>query len=845
MTTVHPKRLVSLLCVFAFCSTALGSEIGQEIADQISAQSFRHYLDDLLYTHDGDDRDGMTGPQHDPARNEIVTVFQDLNLEVELHSFAYGGGTHYNVVATQIGTMYPDAYFVIGGHYDSAGTPGADDDASGVAGVMEIARVFSQYETKYTIKYMAFDLEEYGLIGSNAYAQQHSGDDIVGMISLDMIAYNMSNACDIYGRPASNSIKQALAAAVQLYGNGLTSTLNSTSDNSDHAPFELIGVPACLLIEEWGNSCYHLPCDSVDSSNYIDYDYAADMTRSVAGWLADQALAYWSWDCDGDGIPDADEIQADPALDCNGNGRLDACEAHGDEDCNENGIPDLCDVFNGTSQDCQPDGIPDDCQDWADCNANGILDQCDLLSGASEDCNGNGVPDECDLAEGTSLDCNANTLPDDCELSEGGLVVYQAPDANGYVYAQSFDDLGVPQYSIKEWDDFTVSAPTPLGKGSAFFTPPDWSGFWMIPFLVEIADAPGGAEAGANVVHSTYGYGEMGSGLVSWDFNDATLPAGTWWLSVQAMGGYNQGGFVYWRRSGGGNPNGSEHYFHNPGGGWGVGTAPVPGSAVYGAPADLAFLLRDSFTGDCNHNGVLDECDLAAGTSVDLDGNGVPDECQDLDPPVNLRWIQVPTPISTTAIRMEAAADDPSGTEYSYVSTGIGSHNRDWDADPTFTDTELEVNRNYNYSVKARDGSAHHNETPYLDGPSLATLIETPTALTFGAMTSSSIVVNAPGSFTRLSANMSGLYFEVLNVSGAPVGGPQANTWVQTQTITATGLTAGQSYRFRVKARNYFGQNETPWYPASGYIRRSIPIQAGPVELPGGHDVGGQEVPLP
>jgi hypothetical protein len=51
-----------------------------------------------------------------------------------------------------------------------------------------------------------------------------------------------------------------------------------------------------------------------------------------------------------------------------------------------------------------------------------------------------------------------------------------------------------------------------------------------------------------------------------------------------------------------------------------------------------------------------------------------------------------------------------------------------------------------------------------------------------------------------------------------PVGGAQANTWVQAQTITAIGLAAGQTYHFRVKARNYYGQTVTPWYPGFGYV---------------------------
>jgi lysyl endopeptidase len=226
---------------------------------------------------------------------------------------------------------------------------------------------------------------------------------------------------------------------------------------------------------------------------------------------------------------------------------------------------------------------------------------------------------------------------------------------------------------------------------------------------------------------------------------------------------------------------------------------------------------------DCNGNQIPDECDIASGYSVDCNANGVPDECEggDLCPPTALHWVQMPTSISTSAITMEAHAVDPSGVEYYFSATGIGSHSRTWSTAGAYTDSGLNVNRNYSYKVKARDQSAAHTETPYTDAVAVATWIETPTALSFGAITDNSIQVSAPGTFTRLTTYLSGLFFEVTKPDGTPVGGSQANTWVQVQTITATGLTAGQTYRFRVKARNYYGVDETAWYPTAGYVNQA------------------------
>ena len=136
-------------------------------------------------------------PNHVAARNWIKEQYEAMGLEVTLRSFNWPGGTNHNVIAIQYGTTFPDEYIVLGGHYDSytyesqSDAPGADDDASGVAGVMETARILSQYDFKYSIIYCAFSAEEYGLYGSGAYAQQcaNQGMSILGYFNLDMTGY--------------------------------------------------------------------------------------------------------------------------------------------------------------------------------------------------------------------------------------------------------------------------------------------------------------------------------------------------------------------------------------------------------------------------------------------------------------------------------------------------------------------------------------------------------------------------------------------------------------------------------------------------------------------------------
>lgn len=298
------KRLGKHLAALAilsllWASTGHASLVDLAVADvvaQVSQETYQHYLDDTLYTHTGDNR-GVNGPEHDLARDNIYAALDSFGLETLIDPLTTGpfrvmppGG---NVVATHYGTVRPDEIFVLGAHYDSVNNPGADDNASGTAAVMEAARVLSQYEFEATILFIAFDEEEVGLVGSSAWVDEYTTDDIQAMISLDMIAYNGSNSnrASIYGREESSPLKDALALAAELYG-GLTAVDFGRLDASDHAPFEDAGFQACLLIEYdvWTNPHYHRPTDTVDTPGYIDYAYATDMVRSAVGYLATAAV---------------------------------------------------------------------------------------------------------------------------------------------------------------------------------------------------------------------------------------------------------------------------------------------------------------------------------------------------------------------------------------------------------------------------------------------------------------------------------------------------------------------------------------------------------------------------
>lgn len=280
--------VIITVCIIPVC---LEAQVASQIVDQVSQSSYTHYLDDLLYTHDGDNR-GF-GAEHDLARTNIFNQFDSFGLNPYLDPFLYNSSTYYNVVAAHPGTTRPEDIYILGAHFDSANNPGADDNGSGTAGVLEAARVLSQYEFEATMVFIAFDREEQGLHGSRAYAQTHTDDNILGMISLDMIAYNDSglNRARIYGREGSAALKQDLVKAISVYGNGLEAADFGALGASDHAPFQDEGFQACLLIEYDSNPYYHSLSDSVDTPGYIDYAFAANMVRGAVGFLATDAVA--------------------------------------------------------------------------------------------------------------------------------------------------------------------------------------------------------------------------------------------------------------------------------------------------------------------------------------------------------------------------------------------------------------------------------------------------------------------------------------------------------------------------------------------------------------------------
>ncbi len=206
-----------------------------------------------------------------------------------------------NVIGTQLGTKYPGRQIVIGAHYDAVTDYAADDNASGVAAVLEAARVLSKYQLDYTVVYVLFDEEELGLIGSAAYAAAASarGDTILWMVNMDMIGWDNDDdgLCNIHSSIVgqSDSLASLMISVNQWYGLGLTPlAYNPSTSRSDHASFWNNSYTAVLLIEAyWGgtndfNSYYHSSSDRV---GFFNVPYFHSMARLAIGTVATLAVA--------------------------------------------------------------------------------------------------------------------------------------------------------------------------------------------------------------------------------------------------------------------------------------------------------------------------------------------------------------------------------------------------------------------------------------------------------------------------------------------------------------------------------------------------------------------------
>lgn len=256
-------------------------------------------------------------PQCELAAAWLLGELGRFNLMPRTEAFALEVGTIYtvhNVVGVVPGVVTPARQVVICGHFDdyTGGpvAPGADDNASGTAGVLEMAKILSDYDFEYTLVFACFTGEEYGLLGSEDYAgkARASNQDIRAVLNMDMIGYNSGppNYVDFYVNTASSWIGQRLLEIGPQFNSPDVLTFSSfnrpTMRGSDHASFWDQGYPAVCVIEDLHDfhPDYHTVGDTLDKLNL---PYFTGIVKTVTAMAADTARPVGpNGDLDADGV---------------------------------------------------------------------------------------------------------------------------------------------------------------------------------------------------------------------------------------------------------------------------------------------------------------------------------------------------------------------------------------------------------------------------------------------------------------------------------------------------------------------------------------------------------------
>lgn len=240
----------------------------------------------------------------------IEHEFSGMNLEVERQNIEYDGKVMPNLIVEIKGKKRPDEIVVVGGHYDTVNnTPGADDNATGVAAMLELARAFARRQPDRTIRFIAFANEEHpggtwDQMGSYAYAKRcrERNENVVGMLSLEMLGvYSDEPGSQHYPSPF-NLFYPTVANFLAFVGNsqGRSFVRRCVATFRRHAKLASEGVAAPSFVKDAGRSdhwsfwqhgydgvmvtdtsnfrypLYHTPKDTVDRLDFTRMTLAVD-----------------------------------------------------------------------------------------------------------------------------------------------------------------------------------------------------------------------------------------------------------------------------------------------------------------------------------------------------------------------------------------------------------------------------------------------------------------------------------------------------------------------------------------------------------------------------------------
>ncbi len=270
-------------------------------------------------------------PGHlDSVRTLIISRLNSHGLMPVVYPFMHGGFEAKNIIGMRQGIAAPNSEYYVGGHYDTVvNSPGADDNGTAIAAMLEAAHVLSPLTFNKTIRYVAWDLEEFGLVGSMDYVNNvlENESDIQGYLNMEMLGY-YTEAPNSQQLPGGFNILFPVAYQEiqdnQFKGDFLVNVGNTANSQaimedfetiadtyvpelsvisvespgtgaavpdllrSDHASFWLKSIPSVMLTDaaNFRNPNYHTANDVIDS---LDMNFLTNNTKAVVAFLASKS----------------------------------------------------------------------------------------------------------------------------------------------------------------------------------------------------------------------------------------------------------------------------------------------------------------------------------------------------------------------------------------------------------------------------------------------------------------------------------------------------------------------------------------------------------------------------
>jgi len=287
--------------------------IGAEKEDTVLIKRLKAHVYTL--SHEIGDRSMFKYDKLERAAEYITEAFSSFGYEVKFQEYEVQGKTAKNIIALKTGAKRPEEVIIVGAHYDTCFNPGADDNASAVAGLIELARFMSDKRADRSIKFIAFVNEEPPFfqteeMGSRTYARdaRARGENIRAVLILESLGYytdkpfsqqyppligffypNKGNYIGIVGNPPSGALakkifslfkeKSRFPAELFVFPAFFTGV-----DFSDNWSFWKEGYPAVMITDTafYRNPHYHSPSDTYET---LDYEGLTEVVKGLEAVL--------------------------------------------------------------------------------------------------------------------------------------------------------------------------------------------------------------------------------------------------------------------------------------------------------------------------------------------------------------------------------------------------------------------------------------------------------------------------------------------------------------------------------------------------------------------------------